>query len=177
MYLFIAQNGEVSPGFTLGGFFFFFFYLEGRDGRGGRGALSLQIFGRFAQGSAETVHFLGVSSLGNWVKKNCILSNDFHYLSVYLFIIIIYLVCVNYAHPCLFDVSYCKFKLTWNKESHYILQHSSATDSDGLIFEVWLLVTLWLNKLTSTWSRLLFWLMDVSAICGGSGSEHGWIVS
>ena len=33
------------------------------------GASSLQIFGRFAQGYAETVHFVGISSLENWVKK------------------------------------------------------------------------------------------------------------
>ena len=39
------------------------------------------------------------------------------------------------------------------------------------------LVTLPLDKVTSIWSTLLFWLIDGSAICGGSGSEHGWIVS
>ena len=39
---------------------FFCFFLEG--GRGGAPW-------RFAQGSVETVHFLGISSLRNWVKQ------------------------------------------------------------------------------------------------------------
>ena len=46
--------------FPAKGFFFF-------GGRGGMHRLC-RFFGRFAQGSAETVNFQGISSLGNWVK-------------------------------------------------------------------------------------------------------------
>ena len=57
LYLFIAQNRGISSGFPWGFFF-----------EGGESTPSLPSFGRFAHGSAETVHFLGISLLGSSVK-------------------------------------------------------------------------------------------------------------
>ena len=85
LYLFIAQNRGISPGFPWGTFL--------REGGVRRLCRS---FGRFAQGSAETVHFRGISLLGV-VWNFFIFCSGCHYLlyslvcllSVYLFIIII----------------------------------------------------------------------------------------
>ena len=83
LYLFIAQNGEGWSGFPVGG-------------GGGVGVRRLCRFcGRFAQGFGETVHILGISSLGNWVKFLYFvqwLSLSFVFVSMFvicLFIIII----------------------------------------------------------------------------------------
>ena len=88
--MFIAQNGEVSPGFPV------------------LCAISADFFGRFAQGSAETVHFPGdffPGKLGEIflfctvvVSIFCIL---YVYLLIIIIIIIIILVDVNWTHPFL----------------------------------------------------------------------------
>ena len=78
MYLFIAQNGDVSPGFPMGVFVCVCVCVcvceglrGGGGGGGGRagGASSLQIFGRFAQGYAETGAFRGDFLAGELGEK------------------------------------------------------------------------------------------------------------
>ena len=92
MYLFIAQNGEVSPGIPVG--FFGFVFVR----------CLCRFFGRFAQGSAETVNISGDFLAGELSEIFVFCSvtvTIFRILSVYLFIIIylfIFFLGVNQTH-------------------------------------------------------------------------------
>ena len=84
MYLFIAQNGEVSPGIPV--VFFGFVFVR----------CLCRFFGRFAQGSAETVNISGDFLAGELSEIFVFCSvavTIFRILSVYLFIIIIFFFC------------------------------------------------------------------------------------
>ena len=115
LYLFNVQHGEVLPGFPAG---------------------------RFVKRSADTVHFLGISLLGNWVKFLYFLqwlSPSFVFVSMFviclliiiiiiiiiviiiIIIIIIWLVLIKHIRFCWCEL--LQFKLTWNKELHYIALH------------------------------------------------------
>ena len=90
-------------------------FREGGGGGGGQGGgrgvrrRLCNFFCWFAQGSLETVHFLGISSLGNWVKLlyfvQC-LSSSLVFVSIFVICLFIYyyfyfLVGVNSTHPFL----------------------------------------------------------------------------
>ena len=84
MYLFIAQNGEVSPGIPVG--FFGFVFVR----------CLCRFFGRFAQGSAETVNISGDFLAGELSEIFVFCSvtvTIFRILSVYLLLFIYLFFC------------------------------------------------------------------------------------
>ena len=95
LYLLIAENGEVSPGFPVG---------------------------QLTLGSAEMVHFVGISYLGNWAKFLYFLqwlSLSFVFVSMFVICLSIYLFIYYCYYHFLFIYLFIYFCLVLIRHIHF----------------------------------------------------------